>query len=113
MVVRQVVVFDAVGTELGRQAPPHDPRGAPANVAYVEDLVARGAVPFSEHVEQVRAEGDVLVVDTNLTDVNAARGLWSAIASSLKCDDSFLRIANHHIVLLDGTRITQGSLACR
>lgn len=85
---------------------PH-PRGAAANVGFVESLVRNGQLTASSSVKTVRAEGDEIIVTTSLTDHEAATALWEALADALGCDDSFLLIRGWSVVLEDGSVVDE------
>jgi hypothetical protein len=82
-----------------------DPRGAIANVAYVQRLVTGNRLPHATSVTRVRAEADEIVVSTSLTDTVKAEELWEGLKLAIGCDDSFLGIKGHVVVLEDGSRV--------
>lgn len=86
-----------------------DPRGAAANVGFVERLVTTGEVPHAASVTSVTAEGDVIVISTTLIGEAKATEVWEAVAKYLGCDDSFLRVGGWHVVLADGSKVSEPS----
>jgi hypothetical protein len=85
-----------------------NPRSAAANIVYVKRLVTDHGLPHSDAVTGVTAEGDQIVVSTNLADRTSAEELWEALSNAIGCDDSFLLIKGEAVVMSDGTRIDQG-----
>jgi hypothetical protein len=85
-----------------------DPRGAAANLHYVEQLVAERRLPHSTDVTKVEAIGDRIVLRTSLTDTTPAQELWEGLARVIDCDDSYMLIRGHAVVLGNGSQVNAG-----
>ena len=72
-----------------------NPRGAAANVSYVQTLVDGRKLPYASTVKRVRADGDIIVVSSTLMNPTNARELWEGLSLALGCDDSFLSIRGY------------------
>jgi hypothetical protein len=92
-----------------------NPRGATANVGYVERLVADHKLPHAAAVTAVSAEAGVIVVATTLNDHTSGEELYEALSRAVGCDDRFLLVKGERVVLRDGTGMDSprpGFVAC-
>ncbi|MDQ1475299.1 MAG: hypothetical protein QOE62_528 [Actinomycetota bacterium] len=85
-----------------------NPRSAAANAHYVEQLVAERRLPHSTDVTKVEAVGDRIVLRTSLTDTTPAQELWEGLARVIDCDDSYMLIRGHAVVLGNGSQVNAG-----
>ena len=85
-----------------------NPRRAAGNVHFVKRLVAERRLPHSTDVTKVEAVGNRIVLRTSLTDTTPAQELWEGLARVIDCDDSYLLIRGHAVVLANGLQVNAG-----
>lgn len=101
----QSAISVPVGSDEGTTLP--DEFGATAAAGYIKGLVATDEVPHSSEIVAVRAEGEVVVIETSLIDRTRAVEISESLGTTLRCDDSFPRVRGWQVVLKDGSAVDQ------
>jgi hypothetical protein len=87
-------------------APAAEARTAAAAIPYVRQLLAERRLPHASAVTRVWVHGPAIILSTTLTSPADGEDLEDKLATATGCDDRFLLVRGHIVVLRDGLAIT-------